>query len=208
MRSAEMTTPRGPYRTGIRRRQEIISAASRIFARYGYSTGSLRMIADEVGVVPGALARHFDKKGGLLAAVLADWDERVTRRFPVDSEGLDFFRDLRNTIIFNRENRGLIELFLTLAAESTNENHPAHVLIRERYDRIVTSALSHLRTASEHGETIPMTEEQMHHEVRALFATMDGIQLQWLVDPTVDSIAIFTHTLDTTLRRWAAGRDG
>src|ERR1700734_1925302 len=38
--------PRGPYQKGIRRRREIVDAASRIFARYGYG-GSLRQIAND-----------------------------------------------------------------------------------------------------------------------------------------------------------------
>ena len=55
-----VVVPRGPYQKGIRRRREIVDAASRIFARYGYGGGSLRQIADDVGVTPAALARHFE----------------------------------------------------------------------------------------------------------------------------------------------------
>ncbi len=74
----KVVIPRGPYRTGIKRRREIVDAASRIFARYGYAGGSLRQIAGDVGVTPAALARHFDNKYGLLQAVLTHWEKRTT----------------------------------------------------------------------------------------------------------------------------------
>jgi len=203
-----MTAPRGPYRTGIRRRQEIIRSASKVFATYGYSHGSLRQIADDVGVTPAALGRHFENKEGLLAAVLSDWDEQVDSRFPGSAEGLQFFLEMKNTLVFNRENRGLIELFLTLAAESTIDSHPAHEFIRGRYLRIVAAATDQLTRARDRGETVWMTDSRIVTEVRGLFAAMDGVQLQWLVDPSVDSIAIFSSMLDRTLQDWTRDADG
>ena len=53
MTSASTTArSRGPYRTGIRRREQIIDAATAVFAEYGYAGGSIRTIADRVGVSP------------------------------------------------------------------------------------------------------------------------------------------------------------
>src|ERR1700722_3397963 len=81
--------PRGPYQKGIRRRREIVDAASRIFARYGYG-GSLRQIANDVGVTPAALARHFGNKYGLLQAVLTHWEDDDAHHFD-GARGLEDF---------------------------------------------------------------------------------------------------------------------
>ncbi len=59
-----MTIRRGPYRSGIKRRREIIDAASLVFARYGYAGASLRQMADDVGVTAAAFSRHFAQQGG------------------------------------------------------------------------------------------------------------------------------------------------
>ena len=72
-----MTTPRGPYRSGIKRRREIIDAASLVFARYGYAGSSLRQIADDVGVTAAAFTRHFGNKEGLLQAVIEHWERKT-----------------------------------------------------------------------------------------------------------------------------------
>src|SRR6476469_5453109 len=66
-------TPRGPYRTGLRRREQIIEAATGIFARRGYTGATLREIADGAGVSTAGLRRHFGSKEKLLATVLDRW---------------------------------------------------------------------------------------------------------------------------------------
>lgn len=199
-------TVRGPYQNGIRTRREIIDSATRIFGTYGYAGGSLRQIADEVGVTPAALTRHFDNKEGLLAAVLERWDAGTGSQLPSDVKGLDFFLRLRDTLVYNRQNRGLIELFLTLTAEASNTRHPARPFIQRRYQRVVAEAVGHLLEARDAGETLPMNDATIVAEVRAVYALMDGIQLQWLIDPDLDSAAIFGAAVTDFLRKWT-GRD-
>jgi AcrR family transcriptional regulator len=200
-------TPRGPYQNGIRRRREIVESASRVFAAYGFTSGSLRRIADEVGVTPAALTRHFGNKEGLLSAVLAKWDRDAKIRNSPDIRGLDYFIGLRDTLIYNQANRGLIELFLTLSAESTNAAHPARDFIQGRYQHVVATGVQHLHEARDAGETVWMDEEAILTEVRAVFATMDGLQLQWLLNPGIDLIGSFSHALSGYLERWTGRPD-
>ncbi len=207
VKAPNATTRRGPYQNGIRRRREIIESASRIFAAYGFTSGSLRQIADEVGVTPAALTRHFGNKEGLLSAVLANWDRDAEIRNSADIRGLDYFIGLRDTARYNQANRGLIELFLTLSAESTNASHPAREFIQSRYRHVVGHGVQHLREARDDGETVWMSDEKITAEVRSVFATMDGLQLQWLLDPSIDLIGIFSQALSGYLERWT-GRPG
>ena len=70
MSSSTGNNARGPYRTGIRRREQIIATAITVFGEYGYAGGSIRTIADRVGVSHVTLLQHFGTKEGLLTAVL------------------------------------------------------------------------------------------------------------------------------------------
>jgi AcrR family transcriptional regulator len=205
--TSEVKVLRGPYQNGIRSRRKIIESASRIFASHGFNSGSLRQIANEVGVTPAALARHFGNKEGLLSAVLESWDAEAQARNPGDVRGLAYFVRHRETVIYNQANRGLIELFLTLAGESTNPTHPAHEFIRNRYRRIFDTDAQLLREARDAGETIWMDDATIVAEVQMLYAIMDGIQLQWLVDPEVDLVGIFSHALSCILERWTGRKD-
>lgn len=199
-----VVVPRGPYQKGIRRRREIVDAASRIFARYGYGGGSLRQIADDVGVTPAALARHFENKYGLLQAVLVHWEEDVDHSFD-GAHGLQYFRGLPGLMEDHTTEPGLIELLLTLSTEATDPQHPARDWAVERYARVINLGVSYLREARDLGEIGPMTDEQIEIEARGVFALMDGMQLQWLLDPSVPVVQMFQAQLDTIIERWTRG---
>ena len=200
----KVVVPRGPYQKGIRRRREIVDAASRIFARYGYGGGSLRQIADDVGVTPAALARHFENKYGLLQAVLVHWEGDNDHHFD-GAHGLEYFRRLPGLMEYHATEPGLIELLLTLATEATDPQHPARDWAVERYKRVVDLGVSYLREARDLREIKPMDDEQIEVEVRAVFALMDGMQLQWLLDPSLPVVKMFKAQLDRILERWSRG---
>ncbi|MEU7747573.1 hypothetical protein [Nonomuraea sp. NPDC049158] len=60
-------------------------------------------------------------------------------------------------------------------------------------------------TAAERGEVPPLTDAQAEAEARGLCASMDGLEIQWLLDPTVDLAGLFGFHLDHTLERWKSG---
>jgi AcrR family transcriptional regulator len=200
---ARVVIPRGPYQKGIRRRREIVDAASRIFARYGYG-GSLRQIANDVGVTPAALARHFGNKYGLLQAVLNHWEDDDAHHFE-GAQGLEYFRRLPGLMNYHTTEPGLIELLLTLSTEATDPQHPARDWAVERYQTVVNLGIRYLREAKELGEVGPMDDEQIEIEARGVFALMDGMQLQWLLDPSLPVVHMFEVQLSTILERWVRG---
>lgn len=193
---------RGPYRKGIKRRQEIIEAAARIFGERGYAAGSLRQIAADVGVTPAAITRHFLDKEELLMAVLELWDAESEALMPADMSGLDRFLCLPRLVVQHEKDRGLIELFLTIGAEATNPSHPASEFMSRRYERVVADGVADLRHARDRGETLPLSDAEIDAEVRGVFALMDGIQLQWLLDPSMDVVGAFRALLGPIIRRW------
>ena len=140
---------RGPYRTGIRRREQIVTAAIAVFAEHGFAGGSIRTIAERVGVSHATLLQYFGSKEGLLMAVLQEWDRQTVEASLAGVTGLDYFRRLPEVMGAHLSNRGLLELFTTIAAEATSAAHPAHAFIQRRYADNLATLATHLQQAIE-----------------------------------------------------------
>ena len=199
---------RGPYKTGLRRRSELIESAISVFAGAGYTGGSLRQIAARVGVTPAALRRHFGDKEGLLIAVLGRWDADHERTIGKGPGGLGRFEGTLDTIRKHAQAPGLIDMFLTVAAEGTQPGHPAHDYVHSRYDSLVKISIGDLREARDLGTVRAMDDPEVEAAVRGIWALMDGLQLQWLLDPEMDLVEIFGYWLQKTLADWAPGAPG
>lgn len=202
------TTARGPYKNGIKRRGEILRSAAKVFSQKGYAGGSLRQIADEVGVSPAALMRHFPSKESLYIAVLDYWANESDVDVPAGDDGLGYFRRFAHLMKYHTQNRGLIELFLTLAAEASHSDHPARSFMTGRYAALVATATDQLLHAARLGAVHPFTRAEATFEVRGLFAMMDGIELQWLLDPDMDLVEVFDYQFAALLERWTDGSSG
>lgn len=203
------TTPsglRGPYRTGIRRREQLIAAAIDVFGEHGFAGGSLRTIAQQAGVSHGTLIQYFGSKEGLLTAVLQEWDRRTVANSLTNVSGLDYFRRLPEVMAAHRNNRGLLELFTTLAAEASSPAHPAHRFISQRYATNLATLAAHLTEAVEAGDVAPLTRAEIEVEVRLVTATLDGIGLQWLLDPSTDVTTTVSTYVERAITAWREPR--
>lgn len=180
------TVTRGPYRTGIRRKEQIVQAAIDVFGEFGFAGGTIRSIAERVGVSHAALLQHFGSKEGLLMAVLQEWDRRTVEDGLADLSGLDYFLALPDTVTSHTTQRGLLELFTTIAAEASSPAHPAHDYIQHRYSANLATLGTHLRQAAADGEIRSMAASEIMIEARLITAVLDGIGLQWLLDPSTD----------------------
>jgi len=69
-------------------REEIVSAALRLFAQRGFASASIADIADAAGITKGAIYWHFDSKDALFKAILDqirhDWQKMI--RSPLERE--------------------------------------------------------------------------------------------------------------------------
>lgn len=193
--------PRGPYKTGVKRRREILEAATLVFGRYGYHGGSLRTIAEMVGTTPATLVQHFGSKELLLVAVLEHWN--VASSQVGGERGLSSFRANIPLMRYHVDHPGLIQLFLTMSTEATQPDHPARPFIRARQQhtrRIMTNELQWAITA---GEVRPMSAEVIDREVRLMIGVLDGVELGWLTDPTIDLEGVVRYHIDEAIARWA-----
>jgi AcrR family transcriptional regulator len=172
---------RGEYAKTPERRQQIVDAAVEVFSAAGYRKGSLRDVAEKVGLSQAGLLHHFPSKEHLLEAVLS-WRDGVSAQligepFP---EGIELLRGFVRLAEYNASTPELVELHVIVSAEGTSEDHPLRGYFVERYIRI----LRLVRQAFERAAT----EGQLRGDVdcasaaRTLIALMDGLQIQWLLD--------------------------
>lgn len=188
-----------PHRTsdatiarGRQRREEIVTAATELFAQNGYRGTGLLAIAAKVGVTQPTLMHHFGSKQGLLHAV-------IERRHAQDmaelelllraglSSPLDVLPRLATHL---RERAGLAHLFAVLVAENLLPDHPAHDWFVERYRTTRTVVATALREGQSRGDV--KADADVADVALRLLAVLDGVQTQWLLDPdTVDLDAAF-----------------
>jgi AcrR family transcriptional regulator len=177
------------------RRAEIIQAATEVIAERGYRGATLAAVAERVGLTQQGLMHHFPTKEALLVAVLDardQWDMasaalalRGERAWPLDI--------VAELVEYNATRPGIVQAFTVLVGDSVTDGHPAQDHFRERYARVRAGGAEALRAA--YGDRLPggLTPERA---ATLLIAAMDGLQIQWLLDPgAVDMPAAFRDFL-------------
>ena len=173
--------PRGPYAKSEQTQSAILDAALEVFALGGYRAGSLRGVADRVGISEAGLLHHFRSKSALLAAVLERRDQQSEKLFDFsDGDGRRRLRSLLSLARYNATIPGVVELFCTLSAEATAPDHPAHAYFSDRYRRVVDLSTNSFRELADDGELREGIDP--HRAGQQLIALWDGLQIQWLFE--------------------------
>lgn len=175
---------------GGRRREQILTAAVELFGEVGYRGTSLRDIAQRVGITHPGLLYHFHSKQELLSAVLArrDDSDEITFGLAEQSQGgRAYALRVLDLAEHNSTTPGMIELFATLSAESTDPDHPAHDFFKTRYEKVVASFEAMFERLQAEGE---LRDGVDISGLGVTFtALMDGLQVQWLYNPEQVSVA-------------------
>lgn len=174
---------RGSYAKTERTRGTILDAALEVFAEGGYRSGSLRDIAARVGMSEAGLLHHFASKSGLLSAVLERRDDLARQFIPQHpGDGVLAMRGLVDLARFNASEPGVVELYCTLSAEATTPGHPAHEYFVHRYETTRGTLTEAFGDLAARGLLRPGITPDV--AARSIIATMDGLQVQWLLDRT------------------------
>jgi len=176
-------------------REKILATAVEVFGKQGFRGGSLRDIARRVGISEAGLLHHFGSKAGLLTAVLVERDRRdAERRALEERDGVGLVDAMRHQVRRNAGTPGLVSLHVVVSAEATEPDHPAHALYRDRYSRIRAQDRGSFRELVERGLLRAEVDPDKIGPITS--AVMDGLQLQWLLDPdAVDLEDLFEHFL-------------
>ncbi|MDN4596191.1 TetR/AcrR family transcriptional regulator [Leifsonia virtsii] len=201
---------RGAYAKGVAKRDEILETALEVIAREGYRGASVKELAEAVGLSQAGLLHYFDSKDELFTAILRKRDEVDSRRFgDLDEKpSLDRMREgFVGIVRHNAEVPGLVQLFSRLAVEAGDPQHPAHDYFVERSAALRgTVADAVARRQQEGGIGDAVDPETI---ARIIQAVADGLQLQWLQDPTIDMAATVdaVFTLLAAPAAQSSGRD-
>jgi AcrR family transcriptional regulator len=180
--------PRGEYAKTGAKREAILDAALEVFAESGYRAGSLREVAQRVGMSEAGLLHHFRSKSALLQAVLDHRDELSRALVDFDlADGVASLRGLEMLARANAATPGVIELYCTLSAEATSPDHPAHAYFVQRYELVRASIGGAFERIEGAGRLMPGIDPQ--RAAVATIALMDGLQVQWLLDPDSTDMA-------------------
>ncbi|MGW7575119.1 TetR/AcrR family transcriptional regulator [Streptomyces sp. NPDC054765] len=161
------------------RRETILEAAMQLIAERGYRRTSLAAVAERAGLTQQGLLHHFPTKELLLVGVLEArdrWDlasaAATTTAWRTDA--------LAQLVDYNATRPGIVQTYTVLSADSVTEDHPARAFFESRFRAVRASMAEVLR--AEYGDTLPggLSPERV---APLLVAVMDGLQLQWLLDP-------------------------
>ncbi|KPC59034.1 TetR family transcriptional regulator [Streptomyces chattanoogensis] len=160
-----------------------------LIAERGYRRTSLAAVAERAGLTQQGLLHHFPTKELLLVAVLEARDRWDLASSAASAAGSWRTGTLAQLVDYNATRPGIVQTYTVLSADSVTEDHPARAFFESRF-RAVREAMAAVLRA-EFGETLPggLTPERA---APLLVAVMDGLQLQWLLDPQdVDMPAAF-----------------
>ncbi|MET0725593.1 MAG: TetR/AcrR family transcriptional regulator [Leifsonia sp.] len=193
-----------PQARTLERREAVLQAAMQVFGARGYNKGALAEVAEQAGMTHAGVLHHFGSKEGLLIAVLKYRDGQAVAGVAgrTQAEGPAFLEHMIETVAENTLRPGVVQTYAVLSAESVTEGHPAQEYFRERLTVLREKIAGVLGEVTE-GHA---SEADLMDAASTLIAVMDGLQVQWLLDPdAVDMPRVVTKTLDELVDRLMSG---
>lgn len=193
----------GTARVSTDRRQEILDAASALFAESGSRGTSIAAVAARAGVTDAGVLYHFKTKKELLLAVLERFDEEVERDMQEAAlRGIDLIRAIRGWGYGMEQVPEIQSMHVVLSAEHLHEPGPARDYFQRRYGRLRARYVRAFQAAADAGDL--RADLDAEYEASALIAHLDGIRLQWfLLDRTISMDDSVRTYVDNTLDRLA-----
>ena len=172
-----------------------------VFGQRGYNKGALVEVAEQAGMTHAGVLHHFGSKEALLVAMLQYRDGEEAAGVPgrAQTEGPAFLGHLLDTVAENTGRPGVVQTYTVLSAESVTEGHPAQTYFRDAA-RTACATRSPSVLAEVTGRDAD--DIDVRDDASALIALMDGLQVQWLLDPdAVDMPRIVQKVMDELVDR-------
>lgn len=172
----------------------IIDAAERQISELGFKSFTLSRLAEDCEMTRKGVEHYFATKEEILIAVLRHRDAvdvqsvRPTGILPTDEPGM--WAALDAVVARNARRPEIIRLYTVLDAEALDPSHPAYDYFAERLVRARTSISVAVQTWHPDPDAFAIS----------VLSFMDGLQLQWLRDPSLDLVALW-KAASATLRR-------
>ena len=196
-----MTEPKRTRANGRASRKAIVDAALDVFAERGHRGTTLNEIARRVGMTQPGLLHHFSTKEDLLLEVVRSREEVTARDVSpyLSPEVPDLVTAIETLARHNQEAQVEQLLLTTLTAEAVPADHPLHDHFVEQYRDNRRQLTTALRRGQKQGSVREDVDAAAY--AREVIATLDGLRLQWLLDPDQVPLA---KTLRAYAKRVAA----
>ena len=162
------STARGGYAKGRATRQQILQAALDLYGSAGIKRPTLKAIAARCGMAEAGVMHHFTTLEHLFVAVLDMRDKQA-----VDAYELATPEQVWSYLSSTTRTPGLTRLFVEMSAAARDPSHPAHDFMSRHRARAAEAIRSAFNIEDE-------------RTIRCLIATAEGLQMQWLIDPSLD----------------------
>ncbi len=182
---------RGRYAKGAAKREEILEVALEVVAEVGCRRASNREIAARVGLSQPGLMHYFGSREELYVEVLRARDARDEEQFYAPDPTYQGFLAV---IAHNATVPGLVQLYVEYSAEATIPDHPAHAFFSARFDWLRETLAQVVRNAQAAEEMGPGVDAEDAADL--IIAAADGLQVQWLLNPTIDMAARLARLWD------------
>jgi AcrR family transcriptional regulator len=170
------------------RRKQIAEEASKLIARYGSYGFSMQMLADAVKLTLPGLRHYVKNREELLALVIQMlYDDSVDSFFvhtpesgnEDEQEMLSLPQTMRAVVQRNTTRPQMVTVFMRLAIEAEDPQHPAHKFYRDRHKSIITDLMSHSWRVPE----CYQDPRRLRDLIVTAFFAMDGVQIQSMTNP-------------------------
>lgn len=181
---------RGPYASGLARREAILDAAVDLLAEVGYHGMSLRDVARRVDISHPGVIYHFPNKEALLMAVVERYE--MAAGFELDSLAkmdpmaiIDTLMTLSQRLL---ESPMIIEMECMLVVEASSALHPAHEHFADRNAKLLQVVSKGWSRLQMEGKARP---NQDPAQVASTFLSLwYGLFTLWLYNREIDVIGI------------------
>ncbi|WKG03569.1 TetR/AcrR family transcriptional regulator [Mycolicibacterium sp. HK-90] len=175
----------GRYAKGEAKRAEIKDAALAVLERDGEAGASMRVIAKEAGISLAGLMHYFPTRDLLLTELQRDGDAKFEARYRSSDGDIDPGEALAQAMVDKASKPGSGTVYLSLAAAAAvDPSHPAAQYLRGRYEWMRGVIADHVKQRQAAG-TVP-SHVDAEFAAAGLISAADGIQIQWMSDPSID----------------------
>jgi len=156
----------------------------------------VRELADAVGLSQAGLLHYFASKEELFREILRKRDEVDASTFEGSGEPAieGFFALIRH----NAEVPGLVQLAAQVSTEAGDPEHPAHEFFVRRYENFRARFAQFVRDEQAAGRLDSALDAERIATV--FIAAADGLQTQWMLDPSIDMADHVAYLWDRVTR--------
>jgi AcrR family transcriptional regulator len=190
--------PRGPYAKTAKRLADITEAALALVIERGHSAVTTADVAERAGLTEATVLYHFPTKDHIFVAVLSRNEANDNDAQVPDITGDDPGPMIGRQAAINVSHANTLRLFVAMAAEACNPTHPAHAWFLKHHGEARRIFADILRQQQDAGLAHPDIEAERFS--RQMVAIWDGLQSQWLIDPSFDLAEEVTAAFNTLTR--------